>query len=662
MRFLARLILLLLLTAWPVWAVSNSMDGTAEELNALKSLEQQKLIDLREQARAIIQNNPQSVPGHYLMGYSLHHSEGDLPRSKFHLERARKLFRQQYGPVPAFTTPWGWYERTLSELEMVNGEMDLYQEQLDILDDYLGLTQALFSQRPPQILASYAWPLMKLGKEQEARRRLEDVSQYRDEITRSYYWNTLGALEMETGHPQASYEAFSSLIVEIERNRWTQTCTYLRNTGEAAAAIGRFDDAERNFLEASRYFDPYSFSNPWWDLTALYLTQGRFAEAVSALQKTHEWSFASRPFLAQQSWAANQHITCETLLQIGETEKATEIARRFVSRPDRQGGDSVHRDQWEAGNLMMYRTTLLARAESLDEERSWSRGLHWWKLMFEARKLRSEARLVGTRAAAIAAGNDRISKSIRYSYAPGTVMMPNWQRPELVSLYGAGTTAVAIQEVIDSKPESLTLELPYLQVMEAEVQAQQGDREEAITTLEGAIANLPASENTLRARALATQGKLLEAEGRYDEANARFQKVLDTVPGMIRFLDISLPVTIDDSGNSKLSRVRKMLLRSPRFHRGQGLDIKLTTTGASLMGTVLDNHGTVVARAEVKVEGDLDENLRSLAAEIHRKTFAPKINLSQKDLNSLDGSNLTGSTRTEELKDQFMPGTDGPRI
>ena len=105
-----------------------------------------------------------------------------------------------------------------------------------------------------------------------------------------------------------------------------------------------------------------------------------------------------------------------------------------------------------------------------------------------------------------------------------------------------------------------------------------------------------------------------------------------------------------------------MLLRSPRFHKGQGLHIKLTTTGASLMGTVLDNHGTVVARAEVKVEGDLDENLRSLASEIHRKTFAPKINLSQKDLNSLDGSNLTGSTRTEELKDQFMPGTDGPRI
>ncbi len=658
----AFLLLFLLITVATAWS-RGSMSGTSEELEALQSLEQQKLIRLREQARAIIRENPRSFAGQYLMGYSLHHSEGDLPRAKFHLEKARQLFITIHGRSPGYTSPWGWYERTLMELEMVNAEMDLYDQQIKILDEYCALSQALFNRRPHQAEAAYAWPLMKLGREKEARQRLQSVASFGDEMTRAIYWNTKGALEMETGHPKASYEAFTSLISEIKFRRWNVTCTYLRNAGEAAASIGKFDEAERFFQEASRYFDPYSFSNPYWDLTSLYLAQGRFAEATEALKRCHEWSFRSRPYLAQQSWAANQHITCETLLQLGYTDKALEIARRFVSRPDRQGGDSVHKDQWEAGNLMMFRATLLQRAQALDEERCYTKGKKWWELLLQSQRLRAEAGVAQARASAIVASHDRLAKSLRYSYAPGTVMMPNWHRPELVTVYGAGTAEAALQTVYESKSESLHLEKPYLDIIQAEVERLRGDEQEAIRLLEDSLKTLPPSEATLRARAQATLGKLYERQGLNDKALASYLRVLDSVPGMVRFLDISLPVVIDDSGNPNLAQVRRMLFKSPRFHSGQGLAIRLSTTGASLAGTVVDPNGTVFARVEVKVEGELDQNLRDLAAEIHRKTFAPKVNLSQKDLTSLDGTNLSGTTQSEKLKDQFFgPGSEGPKL
>ena len=646
-------------------AQPRNMACEADERKALDSLNLRKLVKLREQAREIIRKRPKSIPGHYLMGYSLHHSEGDLPRAFFHLDKAKTLFVKKYGPLPSRErSPWGWYERTLLELEQVNGEMDKYEDQIETLDQYVRLAEHILGQKPPQALASYAWPLMKLGKEEEARKQLDKVSRNRDQMTRLIYLNTKGALEMETGNAQASYDAFKSLINEVRRYGWAQSATYLRNGGEAAASIGRFSEAEKLYLQATSYFDSYSYSNPWWDVTSLYINQGRFAEATEALKKTHQWSFNSQPFLAQQSWAANQHITAEMLLQLGFVEKALIIAERFVIRPDRQGGDSVHVDQWEAGNLLMFLAAAEARVQDLSEQLCWTKGLEWWKLLAAREKIKTEVAFAGARAAALAAKNDRIARSLRYSYAPGTIMVSNWHRPDLVRLYGPGTTAVALQELYERKYETASVELPYLQVIEGEVERQLGNEEEAVQLLGQAIENLPKSEALLRTRATAEVGKIYQAQGNRDKAMWAFLQVLNTAPGMIRFLDIELPVVIEYGGNSTLKKVAKMVHRSPRFRwTDHGLRLKLSTSGAALEARLTDKQGTVLSRSTVKVEDDLGAAARNLAAEIHRTSFAPKINLSQKDLTSLDGSNLSGTTRSDELTRDFLdPGKSGPRI
>jgi len=657
-----RLLLLLLLLVTPAFAqYEGYLTCTPKEQEAYSFLEKHKLVELREKARAIINEDPKSIPGHYMMGYSLHQSEGDLPRAHFHLEKAHKLYRARYG-TQVKGAPWGWLEKTLEQLERVSGEMDLYEEQLVYLDQIQDLCVAIFGQRHPVYTAMYAWPLMKLGREQDARGKLMSVSGYNDEPTRTTYWNSKGALEMETDHARASYDAFQSLIKEIQTNGWNMACTYLRNGGEAAACVGRFDEAERLYLESTNYFDPMSYSNPWWDLANLYLSQGRFVEALSALQKTHKWSYDSVAFLGQQSWAANQQLTCELLLQLGLTEHALRIAETFVNRPDRKGGDSVQRDQWEAANLLIYREALRARRASLVEEMTWAKGWRWWQLLWEQRKLSTDAFLAGQKAAAIAVSHGRLAKSLRYSYAPGTVLIPNYYRPELVTVIGPGAVAAGLEELYESKLETINLEMPYFQSIEAEVEARSGNRAEALKLLEQCLQKLPPTEKLLRARCLARAAELEERSGHADKARAYYTQVMETAPGVMRMLELPLPVAIQGTeGNAVFKQAARMLRSSPRFRRDADGLIILFENKDPLKASLVTKDGSVLAEAEVKSSKDPDQMARDLVADIHWKFFAPRIDMTQFDINSLDGSNLTGKAQNQRLQDMFMPNASGPK-
>ena len=91
MRKLLAALLLLLLVAAPVPA-QDDLDGGALGEEARTALETDNLIKLREVARKMLNDDPKSIAGHFFMAYSLHRSEGDLPRARYNLVLARKLF------------------------------------------------------------------------------------------------------------------------------------------------------------------------------------------------------------------------------------------------------------------------------------------------------------------------------------------------------------------------------------------------------------------------------------------------------------------------------------------------------------------------------------------------------------------------------------------
>lgn len=665
--------LLVLFLGQTGWAQNPRFAGTPAEEAALQTLNRYDLVKLREDARQILKTDPNSYAGHYMMGYSLHNSEGDLPRAKFHMQKSQNLFLKKHGKEFGIDSPWGWYERVLIELIQINAEMDQYEEQIKSLDAYMGVSKRLFNQEAPSIIVGYAWPLMKLEKEDEARKKLAKVAHFYDEGTRSTYLNTLGAMEMEFGHPQASYAAFKTLVEEVRSNGWTQTATYLRNLGEASAGIGRFDEAERLYSEATRYFSNLTYSNPWFDLTFLYLSQARFPEAVSALKKTHKWRYAIQPFLAQQTWAQDQHVSAELLLHLGETDKALEVVEMITQRPDRQGGDSIQSDQKEAGTWMLYRALVLAEASRLKESLTWKSGWAWWKAVAYRKKLLNDARIASIKVRSLASNNDRLSASLRPYYAPGTFIMTDWHRPDLVTVYGAGVASEALDEVYTNPPEGFEQEKPALEVIKAEIAWARGDEDDSIELLKETIPKIGEARAVLRARAEARLTGLLFDEGRFEEAMEYGTRVLDTAPAMFRHLDISLPVRIETDGDPTSNDIAKALGKSPRFHSDdRGYAIKVRKTGGRLVATLLSPQQALLAEVSVsakkiqktsaekpegeqpEVEEEEEEILDppdELVALFHKKAFAPRLDLSQADINSLDGSTLTDSRRNNNARE-----------
>lgn len=657
-RFLVAIGLTLMLG---VAAVAQDLGQLSiDETLALSNIEQKKWVALRELAQKMLEDpkTKDKVSTYFFMGTVLHNGEGDLPRAHWYLDQCIQKFNKEYGNPPGSTAPWGWLQKALLEQGQVSGEMDQYEEQIQNWDKLDALLFNRYGAHLPLIKTFYSWPLMKLGRESEAREKLKEALEEApfDEATVVQALNSLGALEMETDHLAKGSEAFQELLAQVRRRGWKQSVVYLRNAGEASACLLQFDQAEKLFLESTDHFDPISFSNPWWDLSTLYLSQARYAEAASALKKCNQWTHDSEPYLAQQTWAANQQLACELMLQLGMTERAYELASAFVDRPDRKGGDSVQRDQWEAANMIIFREAANARRNSMREEMCWTKGMKWWQLLWKQRDLAWQAYVKGQQAASIIVSHGRILSCLRYTYAPGTVLIPNYARMELPTLLGPGTTLAALDQLEAKNFETLELERPYLNAIRFEAMARAGRIDEALASMDQVLKELPASERLLAVRVQARAAKIYLNRGDMAKALPLLQHVMEDGPGLMRSLEIELPVSYASDGSAVANEVVDMCRHSPRFSEQEGgFKINVTATQASLLGP--DN--SVLRVAEL---GKPEKNVApaaQLCAALHERFFAVKIDLSQEDIGSLDGV-VTGTVQSKKMQEMFFPGSTNP--
>jgi tetratricopeptide (TPR) repeat protein len=645
----------LLLCGLLTQAPAQPMDANFEEQAAIAAMDEGKYVRLRELAEKMLkeEGTKERASTYFFKGVALRHGEGDLPRAKWYFRQAAKRFREQYGDPPSRSAPWGWLYKILIELGYTTGEMDEYEDQIKVWDELGKLLSYEYGQVPPGLKAFYSWPLMKLGREAEAREYLQQASMGQDEDSVVQRLNSLGALEMETGHTRACYQAFQELLQVVRNNGWMMTCTYLRNAGEAAACLLKFDEAEKLYLESTEYFDPTSYSTPWFDLATLYLSQARFPEAVSALKKCRMWSKRQEAHLEPLSFAANQQVTTEILLQLGMVDRAYEVAKSFVERPDRKGGDSVQRDQWQAANWIVFREAARAQRESIRETMTWSRGSQWWKLLWLQRDLAWQAYLRGQQAAASIVAHGRIHSAMRYQYATGTILIPNYMRLELPTLLGPGTTLAALDELEAKGFESLELEFPYLQAMRFEAFARAGRSGEALALLDGVLDKLPASEVLLKVRVQARAAQLYQRSGDTDKSVKLLQQVMEKAPGTLRSLQMALPIEITTDGSAVAENAASMCRRSPRFSEAQGaFRAKITSAGATLMGP----DGSVLAEARPAPLEKGEQPDSKLAECIHDRFFAAPIDLSQMDTESLDGIN-TKAVQSKEMEEYLFPGS-----
>jgi hypothetical protein len=99
-------------------------------------------------------------------------------------------------------------------------------------------------------------------------------------------------------------------------------------------------------------------------------------------------------------------------------------------------------------------------------------------------------------------------------------------------------------------------------------------------------------------------------------------------------------------GGPLARRTAEALTRSPRLvlARGAGFSVVVTAKGNEVRACLQGRGGRRYACAEKDVSSvKRDEDKVALAADaFHAKVFAPKIDLTQRDINSLDGSAVRG--------------------
>lgn len=636
---------LLVLAACLGMAAAPRAAAQSGDLAVAKSLiESESFVRARELAERMLKENPNSPIGNYLMGAAMHRGEANLPLARYYLGRAREIVERQLASGNVGQTESELFSNVLFEMLLVAGLTEKHEEQLKLVEDFRRYFDVDLGERN-------GWTLMKMGRYEEAKRLMMRYVTSKDPDTRRGALNTMGSIEMTVGNYEEAFAWFTQLKNELGENDETNYATLVRNRAEVATVLLKFQVAEADSLLAAKHFHPHSNSNPWMSLAVLYTGEGRLAEAISALRKMHAWDKRSDPTLEQQRWNDGQQASALVLMACGYHPDALNIIRKIRNKPDRRGVTSGSGEQAEIGLLYLYRESLRNQRERLREEMVWAKWSDWFYLLGQWAQVKREMWSVDSRLNALLVPHNRLAWIVR-PYAPDSPVV-EWMRSGLHSVTGPGMIQTTVNQLLQRKDANGKRERPYLLVARGETYLSQYNYAAAINDLEAARRDLPAEEVLLRGRVEALLAKAYEKMNRSEEAINAYRSTMDRDPNVLRSLEFSLPVTFTTDASPAAAATIGYLEKSPRFHPGRGFQVELRTAGNKLVATLSAMDGTTFRQASAPIVGDVKDTARTLCKDLHRRFFMPRIDLSQADVNALDGATTTGDTNSQQIRQLF---------
>jgi len=628
----------------------SSLAGTTEERRLFVLAEQRQYVDARELAERVLRAAPGSFAAHYALGVVQHYAEGNLPRSLYHFERARELFEARWGAMPGPETPWRWHAETLIEASWTAQDMERPADQLRFLD-------AHDRAYDPDYTAQHTWPYMKLDQFEQARAWAQRAIAGADDWQRKVARTSLCAVEYEAGTREASYAACLAAAQALPDGAGDGGVE-LSNAALGALQLLRFDEAER-LLRASTERSVEDYANPWAGLVALYTRQARLAEAVEALRAAQEYRMRRPAYLGQLDEAELEALVATLLLLGGRAEDALPLATRAIERPDREGGQSGEKWQAMAGATLMHAVIAREAAEIARERASWSSWKDAAVAWAEALERRWASWRSARRAAALLAEDeDRLLETVSVG-RPGGAQIGEVLLGELGGALGAGVVREVVRRA--RRAETFAPARAYHDAITAEAALEAGDEAEARRLAERALAGLPPAEVIVRARAEAVAGEAARQTGDLRAGVVHLAAGMARDPGVIRRLGLALPVEARSDGSALADRALALALGSPRFEEGEGFGLRATADALCLV----DPSGAELACGEPAPRiRDTDARARSMVAALHQSAFGGRVDLTQADLRSLDGSTTSGGGRSarrlQSVIDSILPSHTAP--
>ncbi len=235
---------------FPGWA-QHSAELTLKD--GLQLWREQQYVTLFERANEAVREDPRSVEGQFFLGVALQQGEGNLPLARRSLETAKALLEREKAHGKLTETDSEVYRRTLGTLADIYETTEQYTEELRLID--LARREANLDWS-----ATRGWPLMKLGRMDEARAAMRESLKSTDPVDRRVALNTLGSLEFSTWNYEASYAWFTLLIGAKSAGRpdaddLQQPCRDCAGAGELCGSGIRLQ-ASHGSLPARKLYQP----------------------------------------------------------------------------------------------------------------------------------------------------------------------------------------------------------------------------------------------------------------------------------------------------------------------------------------------------------------------------------------------------------------------
>jgi tetratricopeptide (TPR) repeat protein len=610
------------------------------------ALEDDKPIAARERAAARLTREPTSFAAHCLLARVLRRAEGDPARALHHAARCRALFEKNHTREPSRAAPWFWHQLALMESYAASESLGHHAESLEYLD-------ALEAYHPGDIDALRGWPLMSLGRLDEARaaaRRAIERNRNATQVAKAY--TALCALEARAGRAEAAHEACRAAL---QRGRNPDDLgARLVNLAESVRSLGRTDEVERLLLRATEHFSSRTLASPWLELMKLYLEQGRFAEALNAAREARSWRLRQPPALDVHTRAAHERASALLLLAFGRSLAASQLTSRALARPDRASEISVDAEELALAAALMERAACLSAAETLRERLSFAAPIE----AARAAWLWLEMRLRAWRATRIAATHLRpAALAARIApHAASEIEIPEWIEPDLVAIVGSEIMERALEAAARDPGDG------YAHAYFAETELQRGQPVRALAHVRSALRHLPRAEALLRARVAALGVRAAGATDDVETAARLAAEALALDPGALRRARARLPVRMPTSMDAVSQRASRLLQRSPRFvETPSPLRLSLSSSAGGASACLHDLAAELHCSEIEREAGEPDAALaRRLVATLHETLFAPAPTGGSSDLSSLDGATAVTSARGRARLDRLIDELQSP--
>lgn len=590
----------------------------------------------RELADAWIREQPDHPGAQFALAEVLFSVEANLPRALYHLNQAEALTDYRSLGRALASGYMEWHYLTLSQLSYVHQLMGDQENALAYLDKM----NAVYGQ---DVESFRGWPLIKLKQWDAARASANQVLRDSDdERARARAWNTLCAVELASLRPAESLAACERAIDEDENIASAENdydTVYLTNASEVSLSMLRMTEAEAYLDRATRFPNPDSVANPWVYKLFITQNQGRFDEAREALDRMLLWRESQTPVVGVMNRAEHLMAAASFLILAGYGEGAARLARTARNEPDRNGSfsaDDIQKDALAALTESVAQRTAAARSQEQAAAENLRSG---WRTRLRSVAQSFAAWQSARKAAALFAEREQMLNRLR-PYAPLDVHIPEWLEPELVGILGSGVTAVLLEEA--RSQGAFLLNEGYYHAYRAEIAALDGDRTRVLSAGNQALALLPPQEVLLAARLHARMAAAAEREGASDLALTHFRTALQTDPGILRRLDLPLPVVLSHDESDLARDTARRLARSPRFNAADTGFLLEVRAAPELTACLYDPERTPLGcHTADPAAVTPDRDLPALLVDgIHQTLFTPGLDISDAEMSLLLGTSV----------------------